>query len=353
MVDEVIDFCRTELLWDELLGEVQEVKPRQYARFEPYELVSRPPLIPPSRFKGLPWYWLAGGLLLALIVGGVVVKLLIPTPAPTPEPTESGTPPVHTPASIAGPPKCTFIGDTWTRPTDKMVMVCVPEGEFLMGSHDGDPGAYEIEKPRHMVYLDAFWIDKYEISNTQYGRCVEAGVCDAPRCEQGSPTYGDASKPDHPVQCVDWEEAKTYSAWVGGRLPTEAEWEKACRGTDHQIYPWGNSAPDCSKANYSDCTGDWNVVNPVGSYPEGASPYGALEMAGNLGEWVADWSVADYYSNSPPMNPQGADSGQHRGVRGGSAYQDEGALRCAARGGVTPYFHVTFTGFRVVVPPSP
>jgi formylglycine-generating enzyme required for sulfatase activity len=190
---------------------------------------------------------------------------------------------------------------------------------------------FEDEQPQHTAYLDAFWIDKTEVTNAKYQRCVEAGVCQVPTtCDWGEPTYGDVSKAEHPVVCVRWHDAKAYCEWAGARLPTEAEWEKAARGTGGQIHPWGNDF-DGSKLNSCDvnCPHEWRDVSandgyiytaPVGSYPGGASPYGALDMAGNAWEWVADGYDPGYYNQSPTRNPPGPDSGEKRVLRGGSWY---------------------------------
>jgi formylglycine-generating enzyme required for sulfatase activity len=192
-------------------------------------------------------------------------------------------------------------------------MVYVPAGEFLMGSTDDDPDASDDEKPQHAVYLDAFWIDRTEVTNDQYRQCMEAGACNEPRY-WGDDVY---NAPDKPVVGVSWEEARAYAAWVGGRLPTEAEWEKAARGTD------------------------------------GACLHGALDLAGNIREWVADWYDDDYYSRSRFRNPQGPESGDYRVVRGGtlSLYLGDD-VRCAFRDESYPNLHVTYIGFRVAVAPG-
>jgi formylglycine-generating enzyme required for sulfatase activity len=234
-------------------------------------------------------------------------------------------------------------GDTWTRPGDGAVMVYVPAGEFLMGSTDDDPDAIGDEKPRHTVHLDAFWIDETEVTNAQYRQCVEAGGCDEPDCWDNN----DYNAPDQPVVCVTWDDARAYAAWVGGRLPTEAEWEKAARGTDGRIYPWGDSAPDCEKANHAGCTGR---PGAVGSYPAGASPYGGLDVAGNVWEWVADWYDAGYYDRSPLRNPPGPDSGIFRVLRGGSYNINGWAVRCAVRLWDMPDSAYRNYGFRVAGP---
>jgi formylglycine-generating enzyme required for sulfatase activity len=243
-------------------------------------------------------------------------------------------------------------GDTWTRPADDVEMVYVPAGEFLMGSTDDDRVAAYHERPQHTVYLDAYWIDKHEVTNDQYRQCVEAGACQAPQpCEFGKASYEDATKGNHPVVCVNWYHAQDYAAWVGGRLPTEAEWEKAARGIEGQIYPWGDSPPDCSKAHYSGC-GEAAAL-PVGSRPDGASPYGAMDMAGNVLEWVADWYDADFYVGSPVRNPQGPESGKARVERSGAFDIDEWAVRCALRHSRSPSLRNLDRGFRVVVAPGP
>jgi eukaryotic-like serine/threonine-protein kinase len=234
-----------------------------------------------------------------------------------------------------------------------MVMLYVPAGEFAMGSNEGG----EDEMPVHTLTLDAFWIDRTEVTNAQFRKCVEAGACQAPTtCDAGDPTYNDTGKADHPVVCVDWNQARAYCQWAGARLPTEAEWEKAARGRDGRQYPWGN-AFDGSRVNFCDrnCEFDDRDTSandgyvrtaPVGSYPAGASPYGALDMAGNVWEWVADWYNSGYYAKSPTNNPQGPDSGSSKVLRGGSWRNNPHYVRAVYRSDLDPTNRFTGIGFR-------
>jgi formylglycine-generating enzyme required for sulfatase activity len=275
---------------------------------------------------------------------------------PTQAPTHTSTPTI-TLTPIPG------IGSTWTRPADGMAMVYVPAGEFSMGM-EAD-AAWEIckqfasdckregfldEEPVHKVYLDAYWIDRTEVTNAMYALCVSARACQPPKDTPNkipALRYGNVEFADYPVTNVASSEAEAYCAWAGGRLPTEAEWEKAARGTDGRIYPWGNSSPSCSLLNSSpgfiSCV---NNTSRVGSYPAGASPYGALDMAGNVYEWVADWYGEDYYSQSPVRNPTGPAGGEMRVVRGGAWHLNDVGVRSAARQAIHPWGIAVTVGFR-------
>jgi formylglycine-generating enzyme required for sulfatase activity len=240
--------------------------------------------------------------------------------------------------SVAPDPALT-IGSTQVSVVDGMTMVYVPEGEFIMGSSTG----YKKERPEHTVYLDAYWIDKTLVTNNMYINCVVSGGCTPPL--NVSPTkYGHKNSGNYPVVYVSWQQAHDYCKWAGRRLPTEAEWEKAARGVDGRIYPWGNDAPDCQKGNFKGCSEGLSVVD---AYPQGASPYGALDMAGNVWQWVADFYGADYYSISPYANPQGPESSEYYVLRGGAwNYGAERFARTFTRLQMTPTHRATNNGFR-------
>lgn len=205
------------------------------------------------------------------------------------------------------------VGSIKVREADGMQMMYVPAGEFTMGYNNGAPE----ERPEHPVYLDAFWIDRTEVPNAMYAMCVAAGACQNP----GS--SGRTSSQDRPVTYVSWVDAQAYCAWAGARLPTEAEWEKAARGTDGRIYPWG-SIMDLTRL----FRGLSTEAAAVESYRAGASPYGALNMAGNVQEFVADWYSDTYYSGSPESDPPGPPNGIGHVVRGGAnaSYRASGRI---------------------------
>ena len=228
--------------------------------------------------------------------------------------------------------------------------VTIPAGEFLIGnSQAGIQYAQSLcsncdfsnEQPQHSVFLDAYQIGKYEITNRQYTQCVKAGSC------SGKSSFAEG-RDLYPVVNVTWYDANTYCEWVGGRLPTEAEWEKAASWNDEtktkSIYPWGDSI-DCSFANYygSSCAGDTTLV---GTYESGKSHYGLYDMAGNVWEWVNDWYDENYYRNSPSSNPMGPESGQSKVLRGGSWFNSASNIRSAFRYWRSPTDSIGDFGFR-------
>lgn len=202
--------------------------------------------------------------------------------------------------------------------------VHVAAGEFIMGASDGTDLLLNYE-PQRVVYLDAFWIDRTEVTNEQYFACQSAGGCANPGRPSSytRPSYYyqfNLEFADYPVIYVDWNLASQYCGWANARLPTEAEWEKAARGVDGRQYSWSDETVNCQLANTGDvaCNYDTTVV---GSYPGGASPYGALDMMGNVWEWVNDWYDANYYGSGPAINPPGPDNGMEKIIRGGSWFR--------------------------------
>jgi len=224
-------------------------------------------------------------------------------------------------------------------------MLIIPEGEFIQGSEEGFPD----EVPVRTVYLDTFYLDKLEVTNQEYRDCVEEGACDLPRrldcCTEQPGGYvhfpdyfGNPEFDDYPVIFITWYDAHDYCEWRGARLATEAEWEKASRGTDGRTFPWGNEEPTPELINF---TWPWPggeitqrprfTTSPVGSYPEGASPYGVLDLAGNVYEWVWDRYDKQYYQYAPDVNPMGPDTGDFRVTRGGSFFNQAFRNRSANR----------------------
>jgi len=210
------------------------------------------------------------------------------------------------------------------RPPEGMVLI--PAGEFLMGAEDGLPDA----RPMHRTHLSSYWIDKYEVTNAQYRQCAVSGVCPPPKDRSA---FDDPQHTQHPVTNVTWVQARTYCHWSGRRLATEAEWEKAARGTDGRRYPWGNNE-DVLKGRLKErnLRPVNNEVEPVGSLPEAASPYGVYDLVGNVWEWVKDWYAEDFYASAPSHDPQGPLRGSFRVLRGGDWSQSLLELRASYRG---------------------
>ncbi len=227
-------------------------------------------------------------------------------------------------------------------------MVKVPAGKFLRGTRGGGDG---VEGPQKEIHLDGFWIDKYEVTVDDYARCVSAGACSEPKSVGSYYNWGKSGRGKHPVNGVNWDQAVGYCKWAGKRLPTEAEWEKAARGTDGRTYSWGEAEPSCEYAvMYDDGDGcGRDSTWEVGSKTKGVSPYGAYDMAGNVWEWTADWYDGKYYSKSPVRNPMGPKSGSYRVLRGGGWLGDASGLRAANRDYYSPSdAYDSALGFRCV-----
>ena len=202
------------------------------------------------------------------------------------------------------------------------------------------------ERPAHRVYLDAYYIDKFEVTNVRYAKFLEAATTLQRPHEWSTVKLNEDS--DRPVIGVSWSDAESYCSWAGKRLPTEAEWEKAARGTDARKYPWGDEDPREGSANFGRCCGwsGFGLLAPVGSYPAGKSPYGAFDLAGNVWEWVADWYDAQYYKTSPLQNPKGPGAGREKVMRGGSWSNRAGDLRATIRDKIVPVYRNYSIGFR-------
>jgi formylglycine-generating enzyme required for sulfatase activity len=229
------------------------------------------------------------------------------------------------------------VGSTYAY-VDGGILVAVPAGEFIMGG-DGP------ENPAHRVTLRDFWIYSTKVTNQQYKFCEDLGQCTTPD-QTNNPAYRDRIRANDPVVGVTYHQAAAYCSFVRGRLPTEAEWEKSARGPDGNRYPWGNSEPNCDLLNFNNCVGG---ITSVVSYPKGASVYGALEMAGNVLEWVQDWYDPNYYSISPAENPLGPESGTMRTVRSSTHLSTADQAALTNRYPNTPENQRTDLGFRCVV----
>ena len=292
------------------------------------------------------WWWIGAGAVAALLlVWGIAagvkdtgsIRSMAATETVTvivvPTATKIATP-TQIPTKMTNPVPTLGVGSTMISDKDGMEMVYVPAGIFKMGSNDGDSD----EQPVHEVVLDAYWIDKFEVTSGQYADCVEAGACDKPGAE--------ANYANHPVVNVSWNDAKDYCEWAGRRLPSEAEWEKAARGTNERTYPWGDEDPSASLLNYDGNNGGTTMV---GFYPAGASPYGALDMAGNVWEWTGS-----LYEDYPYDSEDGRENMNALGLRilrGGSWSNNGWFVRTADRLGGVPVFWLNNYGFRCASSP--
>ncbi|NUM48536.1 MAG: formylglycine-generating enzyme family protein, partial [Anaerolineales bacterium] len=256
------------------------------------------------------------------------------------------------------------LGVTRISEVDQMVQIFIPAGDFIMGSDDveaqiieGNGRAYP-EIPVFTYYLDGYWIDKYEVTNQQYALCVAAGVCDPPYLNKSEtrPSYYDNPEyANYPVIYVNWYMSKTYCEWTGRRLLTEPEWEKASRGTDGRKYPWGNDKPTGEFANFCDVNCPRTIANPnfddgyadtapVGSYPAGASPYGVMDMSGNVWEWTS--TIIDPYPYDPDDGREDPDKWAERVWRGGPWSNGYWWIRSSVRYRSIPSYWYVNLGFR-------
>lgn len=336
----------------------------------------------PSRFKQIGFLMLLIALGIALFslrnslgianannlagaAGGAAEVTATPelsTSTPFPSPTAT-TPPTIT----LTPTPALGIGSSQIRASDGMTMMYVPAGPFTMGLAAEAAlaecvitrGACEAIwfadiNPPHRVELSAFWMDQTEVTNAMYSLCVGAGVCPPPRMKESYTVedyYENPAYANYPVVFIPWKQANAYCEWAGARLPSEAEWEKAARGPDGRLYPWGAARPECALANInpfndSACVED---VSAVRSYPNGQSPYQIFDMVGNAAEWVNDWYSPAYYADSPASDPQGPAEGMAKILRGGSWYTDEDYANAAYRYKQDPRYYYGFTGFRCAV----
>ncbi|RME48046.1 MAG: hypothetical protein D6791_04300 [Chloroflexi bacterium] len=308
--------------------------------------------------KKLLSHLFVSGMAFVLLGTACNLQISVPTEVSSPPPVTEALPSPSSPVTEAVPsPSVTApeeapatsspLVDTLTLPmevgstylyVDGSILIAVPAGEFLMGRGGAD-------NPLHTVFLDDFWIYRTPVTNQQYAACVAAGQCAPPNLEDNT-AYDDPYRANDPVVGVTWEQAAAYCTFVHGRLPTEAEWEKTARGPDGNIYPWGEAAPSCDLANLANCVG---TTSDVATHPLGKSYYGALDMAGNTFEWVADWYSPTYYNESPSENPFGPEIGEKRSVRSSGFAADFYLAESARRFFEKPDVHRADLGFRCVV----
>jgi formylglycine-generating enzyme required for sulfatase activity len=299
----------------------------------------------------------------------VITTCVIPSPSlRTPSESKGRTPLAPTASETAAPTRTATLEPsstpTWTGTeiieatftslpsyridAKRVPMAYVPASVFAMGN---DRGSLD-EQPIHPVNLDAFYIDKFEVTNGFYNACVEAEACQPVKNKSSatrSSYYDNRRYTRFPVIFVDWNMAQTYCEWRDARLPTEAEWEKAARGGSNFTYPWGDN-PDCNLANYGNCLGDTSGAT---IYDLGQSRYGIYQMAGNVWEWVSDWYADDYYRSSPQDDPQGPDLGNEKVLRGGSWKDDYVEIRSVNRKAENPAHFSNLIGFRCAKDANP
>ncbi len=304
----------------------------------------------PSRTRN-PKAWVMGIVVGVVVLALIAVALItavalnelgyISSPMPT-NPMPTNPMPTNPMPTNPMPTNTPVTGVTKERTIDGMIMIYVPSNTFGMGSYSSGQSD---ERPHHAVTLDSFWIDRTEVTNAMYSACVAAGQCEESEYADDSAYNGD----NYPVVGVSWYDAQDYCQWVGGQLPTEAQWEYAARGTDGRLYPWGEETPTCERAQFNGCGGR---TVAVGNLPAGNSWVEVADMAGNVWEWVADWYDSDYYDTSPSENPTGPTSGDYKVLRGGSWNSSPVYLRVAYRNYNNPGSRYADIGFRCVVPPG-
>ena len=259
------------------------------------------------------------------------------SPTATEPPTDTPPPATDAPALVPVTGPVMETGSTYPY-VDGSTLIAVPAGEFMMGGDRRD-------NPEHPVTLSDFWIYSTKVTNQQYALCVSLGAC-TPPAPGHNLRYNDIEHANDPAVGVNFEQAAAYCSFVHARLPTEAEWEKVARGPDGNTYPWGEEKPTCDLLNYYSCVGG---TSSVMNYPQGASYYGALDMAGNAYEWVADWYDSNYYENSPQQDPPGPEDGTKRSVRSSGYKTDARDTVVALRHSYDPQEQHSDLGFRCAV----
>lgn len=291
---------------------------------------------------------------------------VFPTAAPTDPATQAATPslePAATEQVIVAPTPTPSSGSVKVSAMDGAEMVYVPEGTFWRGVEESmlpdlqaicdscELRMFEDELPMKQVFVSAMWMYKTEVTNQQYAACVQAGNCKPPRDSSSlsrSSYYGNPEFANYPVVYVAWQQAANYCTWARGRLPTETEWEKAARGVDKRYFPWGN---DFKRGVYNNADGVNGDTQAAGSYPAGESPYGALDMSGNVYEWVADWYDSEAYSSPITSDPGGPTSGENRVIRSGAFGFREGFSMAVFRDWFAPEDTSHNVGFRCMQVP--
>jgi len=292
-----------------------------------------------KRIYKLCLYLTAFGIFLSGCNLGVTPPVLTQPPVDLP-PAASPPPTSQTADSpvLSSPPGPEMdIGSTWPY-VDGGNLAAIPGGQFIMGQGGAD-------NPQHTVSLDAFWIYRNEVTNQQYAACVAAGQCPLPDLDDNQ-GYGDRTRANDPVTGVNWEEAYQYCKFVNGRLPSEAEWEKAARGPNGNLYPWGDANPSCSLLNFNNCFGG---TTSVITFPKGQSYYSVFDMAGNVFEWVADWYDPNYHASAPSQNPRGPAAGTQKAIRSTGFNSRLSQVTLAERFHDVASAHRPDLGFRCVV----